>query len=342
MTTGIISAIGRTMPVSAGSQGLGGPSYSIPDVIQTDAPINPGNSGGVLVNDQGQVIGVAFMIELSTRSSVGIGFVIPSSIVMRVVPALIQDGKFEHTYLGITGGTLTPTLNEAMKLDPALRGVLVSEVSSGSPADKAGVHGSNAQTTIDGQSLPIGGDIITAIENQPVTKMDDIIAYLANSTSVGQEVTLSVLRSGKQQDIQVTLEARPARQTAQSTSSSPAQPRTTVWLGITGGPLTPEIAQALKLNTDQNGVLVVTVASGSPADLAGLKGSDRDEIIGGQTVPVGGDVITAIDGKSIGSMNDLGTTLQSYQPGDTVTLSLLRVGQALDITVTLAERPVTQ
>jgi 2-alkenal reductase len=153
---------------------------------------------------------------------------------------------------------------------------------------------------------------------------------------------LSVLRTGKQQDINVTLEARPARQIAQSPSGSPAQVHTTVWLGISGGTLTPEIAQAMKLNSDQSGVLVVTVASGSPADLAGLKGSDRDEIIAGQTVPVGGDVITAIDGKSIGSMNDQGMTLQSYQPGDTVTLSLLRGGQPLDITVTLAERPVTQ
>ncbi len=342
MTTGIISAIGRTMPVNMSSQSLGGPGYSIPDIIQTDASINPGNSGGVLVNDQGQVIGVTFAIESSTRSSAGIGFVIPSSIVNRVVPALIQDGKFEHTYLGITGGTLTPTLAEAMKLDATQRGVLVSEVSSGSPADKAGVHGSDGQTTIDGQNVPIGGDIITAIDNNPVTKMDDVIAYLADNTSVGQKVTLNVLRNGKQQDIQVTLDARPARQTAQSSTTSPTQASARVWMGITGGTLTPDIAQAMKLDSNQTGVLVVTVASGSPADSAGLKGSDRNETIGGQSVPVGGDVIIAVDGLSILSMDDLGSTLQKYQPGDKVTLTILRGGQQLDLSVTLAERPASQ
>ena len=342
MTTGIISAIGRTMPVDMSSQSISGQSYSIPDIIQTDAPINPGNSGGVLVNDQGQVIGVTFAIESSTRSSAGIGFVIPSSIVTRVVPALIQDGKFEHTYLGITGGTLTPTLAEAMKLDATQRGVLVSEVSSGSPADKAGLHGSNSQTTIDGQNVPIGGDIITAIDNHPVTKMDDVIAYLADNTSVGQKVTLNVLRNGKQQDIQVTLDARPARQTAQSSTTSPSQASARVWLGITGGTLTPDIAQAMKLDSNQTGVLVVTVASGSPADTAGLKGSDRNETIGGQSVPVGGDVIIAVDGLSILSMDDLGSTLQKYQSGDKVTLTILRGGQQLDLSVTLAERPATQ
>ena len=201
MTTGIISAVGRTMPAGGLSQSSTGPTYSIPDIIQTDASINPGNSGGVLVNDQGLVIGVTFAIESPTRSSAGIGFVIPSSIVVRVAPALIKNGSYQHTYLGITGGTLTPTLAQAMKLDSTQRGVLVSQVSSGTPASKAGLKGSSSETTVDGQKVPIGGDVITAIDGQPVMKMDDVIAYLADSTTVGQKVTLTVLRDGKSQDI---------------------------------------------------------------------------------------------------------------------------------------------
>jgi serine protease Do len=342
MTTGIISALGRTMPAGGLSQNTGGPTYSIPDIIQTDAPINPGNSGGVLVNDQGLVVGVTFAIESSTRSSAGIGFVIPSSIVVRVVPALIKDGTYQHTYLGITGGTLTPTLAEAMKLDATQRGVLVSQVSSGTPASKAGLHGSNSETTIDGQQMPVGGDVITAVDGKPVMKMDDIIAYLADSTVVGQKITLTVLRNGKQQDIQVTLEARPAPQTAQTTTTTPAVSGARAWLGITGGTLTPDVAQAMNLNSDQTGALVVTVQSGSPADSAGLQGSDQNATIGGQQVPIGGDVIIAIDGHQIGSMDDLGAMLQHYNPGDQVTVTVLRGGQQLDLSVTLGERPASQ
>ena len=342
MTTGIISAVGRTMPAGGLAQGIGGASYSIPDIIQTDASINPGNSGGVLVNDQGLVMGVTFAIESPSRASAGIGFVIPSSIVMRVVPALIQNGHYQHTYLGITGGTLTPTLAEAMKLDPTQRGVLVSQVNSGTPAEKAGLHGSDGETTIDGQKVPIGGDVIVAIEGQPVTKMDDIISYLADSTTVGQQVTLSVLRAGEQKDIQLTLEARPDRQSAQPPTTSKTEASTRAWLGITGGTLTPEVAQAMNLNNDQTGALVVKVVDNSPADNAGLKGSDHDATIGGQTVPVGGDVIVAIDGHAIGSMDDLGAMMQEYNPGDQITVTVLRGSQQLDLSVTLGERPATQ
>jgi serine protease Do len=342
MTTGIISALGRTMPAGGLDSTSSGPTYSIPDIIQTDASINPGNSGGVLVNDQGLVMGVTFAIESPTRSSAGIGFVIPSSQVVRVVPALIKNGAYQHTYLGITGGTLTPTLAQAMKLDPTQRGVLVSQVNSDTPASKAGLKGSSSETTVDGQKVPIGGDVITAIDGQTVLKMDDIIAYLADSTVVGQKVTLSILRNGKPQDIQVTLEARPAPQTAQSTTTTPSVTGAKAWLGITGGTLTPDVAQAMNLNSDQTGALVVTVQAGSPADSAGLKGSDQNATIGGQQVPIGGDVIIAIDGHPIGSMDDLGAMLQALNPGDQVTLSVLRGGQQVDLSVTLGERPSSQ
>ncbi len=209
MTTGIISAIGRSLPVD-NSQVLQGPTFTIPDIIQTDAPINPGNSGGVLLNSQGQVVGVTQSIESSTGSSAGIGFAIPSSIVQRVVPALISTGHYDHPYLGISGTTLVPPLAQAMNLKPDQRGALVGTVTKGGPAEKAGIRGSTQQTTINGARAQVGGDVITAMNGQPVKTFDDIVAYLANSTQIGQTVTLTVLRDGKQQDVQVTLAARPS------------------------------------------------------------------------------------------------------------------------------------
>ncbi|MBI4787357.1 MAG: trypsin-like peptidase domain-containing protein [Chloroflexi bacterium] len=208
MTTGIISALGRTLPSGGGSGVLGG-RYSIPDVIQTDAPINPGNSGGALLNAQGQVIGVTAAIESDSGSSAGIGFAIPSSIVQRVIPALIKSGRYEHPYLGVSGATLTPTIAQALGLKSDLRGAVISSIVPNGPAEKAGLRGSARQTSASGASAPVGGDVILAIESQTVKSFDDIIAYLARATQVNQTVTLTILRDGQQQTIKVTLAARP-------------------------------------------------------------------------------------------------------------------------------------
>ncbi len=112
MTTGIVSAIGRSIPANETSA----QSYTIPDVIQTDAPINPGNSGGVLVDVNGRVIGVTAAIQSTNGSNAGIGFAIPSSIVTKVVPALIEDGSYQHSWLGISGTNMVPDLAKAMDL----------------------------------------------------------------------------------------------------------------------------------------------------------------------------------------------------------------------------------
>src|SRR5512136_2637603 len=165
MTVGFVSAIGRSIPADGGTSTV---SYTIPDVIQTDAPINPGNSGGVLTDDQGQVMGVTAQIDSPVRASVGIGFVIPSSIVAKVVPELIKSGHFEHSYLGISGGSLIPDLATAMNLKSTQRGALIGKVTAGSPADKAGLLGSEKQTNINGENVNVGGDVIIAIDNQPV------------------------------------------------------------------------------------------------------------------------------------------------------------------------------
>jgi len=210
MTEGIVSAISRSLPVGLDNQTTQtGPRYSIPDIIQTDAAINPGNSGGVLVNDQGEVIGVTAAIQSSGGSNSGIGFVIPSEIVQKVVPSLIQTGSYAHPYIGITGTTMTMDLANAMNLSSDQTGVLVVDVSPNGPAAKAGLQGSTQQATINGQQVPVGGDIITAINNQPVKKFEDLAAYLTNNTQVGQTVTLTILRQGQTQTVKVTLGTLP-------------------------------------------------------------------------------------------------------------------------------------
>jgi serine protease Do len=210
MTEGIVSALQRSLPVGLDNANQQGPTYSIPDIIQTDAAINPGNSGGVLVNDQGQVIGVTAAIRSSTDSNSGIGFVIPSAIVQRVVPSLIQNGSYAHPWIGISGTSMDSELAQAMNLDPQQKGALVIDVTPNSPAEKAGLLGSNTQTTIAGQQTVVGGDVIIAIDNQPVNDFEDLASYLTNSTQVGQTVTLTILRQGKQQTVQLTLGVLPA------------------------------------------------------------------------------------------------------------------------------------
>jgi serine protease Do len=210
MTVGYVSGLGRDLPTSVTNQ-TSGASYSIPDVIQTDAAVNPGNSGGVLVNDLGQVIGVTSDLVSSSGSSSGIGFAIPAEIVSKVVPSLISSGKYDHPYLGISGTDINPDIAQAMNLPADTRGALVEQVSSGGPAAKAGLQGSNTTVTINGSQGLVGGDVITAIDGQTVHSMSDIIAYLAIHTQVGQTVTLTILRNGQTQSVQVTLGSRPSQ-----------------------------------------------------------------------------------------------------------------------------------
>lgn len=210
MTVGTVSGLGRDLPTSTTDQ-TSGASYSIPDVIQTDAAINPGNSGGVLVNDQGQVIGVTSALESNSGSNSGIGFAIPAEIVSKVVPSLISSGSYQHPYLGISGTDINPDIAQAMNLPADTRGAIVEQVTAGGPADKAGLKGSNTTVTINGVQGLVGGDVITAIDGQTIRSMSDVIAYLSIHTQVGQTVTLTILRDGKTQTVQVTLGNRPSQ-----------------------------------------------------------------------------------------------------------------------------------
>jgi 2-alkenal reductase len=191
--------------------------------------------------------------------------------------------------------------------------------------------------------------------------MDDLIAYLASSTTVGQKATLTVLRNGSQKNIDVTLEARPAQQPLTVQQQSPSNPLPqnpgqgnqnpgqgnqnqgnasgSVYLGIAGISVNSDIAQAMNLQTDQAGVLVEQVQQGSPAEKAGLQASDKPVTINGQSVLVGGDIITAVNGQAIASVEELRSILQQSKAGQQVELSILRNGQQTTVNATLAERP---
>lgn len=218
MTTGIVSAIGRSVAANPDDP----TSYSIPQVIQTDAAINPGNSGGPLLNELGEVIGVNFQITSGSNSNSGVGFAIPVNIVQRVVPALIADGKYEHAYLGVRGQTYSPAWAEALGFSADDRGAYISEVVASGPAARGGLQGATLDTDVvlDVNALSAGGgvvylqsggDLIVAIDGEPVEAFDDVLVYLENNKSPGDEVVLTVLRAnGDQADLTITLSARPS------------------------------------------------------------------------------------------------------------------------------------
>ena len=203
MTTGIVSGVGRVLS-SQTSQ------FSIPEVIQTDAAVNPGNSGGPLLDRLGRVIGVNTQIISHSGVNAGVGMAVPVNLVRRVAPALIEDGKYEYSWLGISGSGVDRRMAEILELPADTRGALVLRVVDDSPADEAGLRGSDGTATIDGMEYPTGGDVIIAIDGSPVVDMTDLISYLTNETTPGDEVELTVIgRDGDEAALEVTLGTRP-------------------------------------------------------------------------------------------------------------------------------------
>jgi S1-C subfamily serine protease len=209
MTAGIISGLGRLLPsnTNLGSQ------YSIPNIVQIDAPINPGNSGGPLLNMRGEVVGINSAIFSSTGEFSGVGFAIPSNTLNKIIPSLIKGGSFSHPWIGLSGTNITPEIANAVGLKES-RGFLVADTVSGSPAEKAGLHGGDKVADINGREIALGGDVIEKIDNNTVRKIDDILVYLESVKSVGDTVSLSVLRNGQLQKLNLTLAARPSSQEA--------------------------------------------------------------------------------------------------------------------------------
>ena len=212
MTEGIVSGLNRLIPVYQDPfSNVATPAFSIPDVIQTDAAINPGNSGGPLLNMRGEVVGINSAIFSTTGGFAGVGFSVPSNTIAKVAPVLIERGFFEHPWLGVSGIDMTPEIAEAIGLGEP-RGFLVIEVAPGGPADGAGVQGGDTPMQLNGMEIPLGGDVVLAINDRDVRKIDDVLGYLQQATQVGETVTLTVWRDGQIIEIDVTLGARPSLQ----------------------------------------------------------------------------------------------------------------------------------
>jgi S1-C subfamily serine protease len=194
MTTGIVSQIGRLLSIDERG-------FSIPNAIQTDALINPGNSGGPLLNMKGEVIGV----NTAGIFPGGIGLAVPSNTVLRIIPVLMEEKNYTHPWLGVTGNTLTADIAKREKLDRTQKGVIIDTIVRNSPADLAGLNGSN----INEYGEKRGGDIITALDGKPIIKMEDLISYLELNKAVNDNATLSVYRDGEIIDKQITLKSRP-------------------------------------------------------------------------------------------------------------------------------------
>jgi S1-C subfamily serine protease len=185
VTTGIVSALGRTIQEEQGG-------YSIGGAVQTDAAINPGNSGGPLLDTAGRVIGMNTAILSRTGTSSGIGFAVPVDLIKKVAPALIEDGVYDHPYLGV--GLRTVTTLEAERAGLPAAGVLIRPSGGDSPVAQAG---------LEDQA------ILVAMDGTPVTSDAQVITYLELNKSPGDTVALTVVGAEGQRDLQVTLGARP-------------------------------------------------------------------------------------------------------------------------------------
>lgn len=200
LTVGIVSSLQRTLDAAGG--------YVIIDIIQIDAAVNPGNSGGPLVNIKGQVVGVNSAIQSETGVFTGIGFAIPSDTVKREIDDLIENGEYRHPWLGISALEVDIPLADAIGLEKP-QGLLVVNVTSGSPADQAGLRGGDEVTIIDGLEFNLGGDVITEVDGVPVITMADLAVYLERNTKPGDSIELGVIRDGQQLMLAVKLGERP-------------------------------------------------------------------------------------------------------------------------------------
>ena len=193
ITQGIVSGVNRSMRVEGG--------FSIPDTVQTDAPINPGNSGGPLVSTDGNVIGVN-----RAKSGDNVGFAISAAVVERVVPELIDDGEFAHSFVGIRSVPVTPQIAEVNDLENAY-GVMVVDTVSDGPAGS--VFEVAETTTVDGVTYPTDGDVIVAVGGQEIRTSQQLSRYLLLHTSPGETVSFTVVRDGERKTVEVTLDRRP-------------------------------------------------------------------------------------------------------------------------------------
>jgi len=341
LSEGIISGLGRLMP--AGDNGDSPqnpfdktqimkpvPSFSIPDIIQTDTAINPGNSGGPLIDMNANVIGINTAIFSNTGVYSGIGFAIPSNFLTKIVPLLIKNGEYDHPYIGINGFDITPEIAKLLNLPEAV-GFLVINVTEDSPAKLAGIQGGNKSMRINGLPIELGGDIVTEIDNKPVRKVDDILSYLENYKRIGDNVTLTVLRGPDlaKQVVTIPLTARPSLETNLTNPS----------LGVIGLDVTPEIAKLMNISRD-NGFLITSIIGNSSASKANLRGGYLVTEVNGTVIELGGDIIVKMDNVDIKNQLDMKNYLKTKNIGDSIIITVLRDDNYL--TKSLVLEPISE
>ena len=200
MSLGIISALDRSL--SSQRRLASGSSYSLPGVIQTDAPINPGNSGGPLLNLAGELVGVSSAIATFTGENSGVGFAVPVQAVRQIVPVLIAEGEYTYPFMGLGFHDEISLEEQELFGLPQTQGAYIVNVLEGGPADEAGFLAANLST---GR----GGDLIVAVDGRPVGNFDDLNTYLVFHTEPGQTVDMTVLRGGEEIVLPLTLGSRP-------------------------------------------------------------------------------------------------------------------------------------
>ncbi|MBM3147612.1 MAG: PDZ domain-containing protein, partial [Actinobacteria bacterium] len=202
VTTGVVSAVDRSLESPAG------PGYIIPNGIQTDAAINQGNSGGPLINSAGEVIGINEQIVSQSGGNQGLGFAVPINTAKRSFEQIREFGEVRYAWIGIQGQTITSDMSQAFDL-PVESGVLVASVVPDSPAAKAGIRGGTREETVQGQLFVVGGDVITEVDGKSVPSMEELIGII-DEYDPGDKVELTIVRDGKTQTVDVTLEQRPS------------------------------------------------------------------------------------------------------------------------------------
>lgn len=199
LTVGIVSSLGRSIRADNGRL--------IRGIIQTDAAINPGNSGGPLLNSSGEVIGVSTAIFSPSGGSVGVGFAVPINTAKRLIPELITRGYVARPYLGITGHEVIPALAQALRL-PVKEGIMVIDVTPGSPAQRAGIRGGDRAVQVGNMIVRVGGDIITEVNHVKVRTFEELSDFI-DAKRPGDTLTLTYNRQGKFTVVEVRLRERP-------------------------------------------------------------------------------------------------------------------------------------
>ncbi|MEJ5285785.1 MAG: hypothetical protein CH6_3083 [Candidatus Kapaibacterium sp.] len=291
VTSGIISALGRGGLNLIRPEDGGRINYAIENFIQTDAPINPGNSGGGLFNLNGSLVGINTAIATKTGTYIGYGFAIPADLVKTVVSEIIKKGKFERAYLGVYIKSIDETYAKALGLKQ-VKGALVNEVESGSPAEKAGIKPEDVILEVNGKSINSSNELQTEIAKR----------------KPGETVELTIWRNKKEIKLQVKLGTRDTILVEKTdTETEEPKPGQEVKLDKLGLVVTP-LDEKTKENFDvKNGVYLKNVTNRTLMQERGL---------------LPGGVITKVDDQEITSVSQLKKILSSKKPGDAV---LLRV-----------------